>query len=191
MVQQRPTARELLKHKFVRMAKKTNYLTELIERHERWKAEGGERLEEEEQAVTQDLYAMFNSKPVLIPTFSPLTLQARQRRPRGLVGLWDRPARRTNGRACQQLDQSLGAAFDVGDERLRARRHLDVLHLDQAHLELVDQGRPAAHPVVIPQVGASSERVRAGDGQTYAERQTGSSEWPGGTRTVTVGRRRV
>ncbi|KIK97688.1 hypothetical protein PAXRUDRAFT_824693 [Paxillus rubicundulus Ve08.2h10] len=53
----RPTARELLKHKFVRMAKKTNYLTELIERHERWKAEGGERLEEEEQAVNQDLPA--------------------------------------------------------------------------------------------------------------------------------------
>ncbi|KAF8559899.1 STE/STE20/YSK protein kinase [Imleria badia] len=53
----RPTARELLKHKFVRVAKKTSYLTELIERHERWKAEGGERLEEEEQAVAQDLPA--------------------------------------------------------------------------------------------------------------------------------------
>ncbi|KAH7886245.1 kinase-like domain-containing protein [Phlebopus sp. FC_14] len=53
----RPTARELLKHKFVRMAKKTSYLTELIERHERWKAEGGERLEEEEQAVNQELPA--------------------------------------------------------------------------------------------------------------------------------------
>ncbi|KAF8433474.1 Pkinase-domain-containing protein [Boletus edulis BED1] len=51
----RPTARELLKHKFVRMAKKTNYLTELIERHERWKAEGGDRLEEDEQAVAQDI----------------------------------------------------------------------------------------------------------------------------------------
>jgi len=45
---QRPTARDLLKHKFVRMAKKTSYLTELIERHERWKAEGGERAEEDE-----------------------------------------------------------------------------------------------------------------------------------------------
>ncbi|KAF9453880.1 STE/STE20/YSK protein kinase [Macrolepiota fuliginosa MF-IS2] len=44
----RPTARELLKHKFIRMAKKTSYLTELIDRHERWKAEGGERIEEEE-----------------------------------------------------------------------------------------------------------------------------------------------
>ncbi len=43
---QRPSARDLLKHKFVRMARKTNYLTELIERHERWRAEGGERQEE-------------------------------------------------------------------------------------------------------------------------------------------------
>ncbi|KAF4633727.1 hypothetical protein G7Y89_g4385 [Cudoniella acicularis] len=32
----RPSARELLKHPFVRKAKKTSYLTELIERYERW-----------------------------------------------------------------------------------------------------------------------------------------------------------
>ncbi|CZS94707.1 hypothetical protein WAI453_013373 [Rhynchosporium graminicola] len=32
----RPSAKELLKHPFVRRAKKTSYLTELIERHERW-----------------------------------------------------------------------------------------------------------------------------------------------------------
>ena len=51
----RPSARELLKHKFIRMAKKTNYLTELIERHERWRAEGGERLEEEQQDFGSDL----------------------------------------------------------------------------------------------------------------------------------------
>ncbi|KAK7695096.1 hypothetical protein QCA50_002286 [Cerrena zonata] len=53
----RPTARDLLKHKFVRMAKKTNYLTELIERHERWKAEGGEKVEEEERQQVEDLAA--------------------------------------------------------------------------------------------------------------------------------------
>ena len=46
MTSKRPSARELLKHKFLRMAKKTNYLTELIERHERWRAEGGEKHEE-------------------------------------------------------------------------------------------------------------------------------------------------
>ena len=47
---QRPSARDLLKHKFVRMAKKTSYLTELIERHQRWKDEGGEQKEEEDAA---------------------------------------------------------------------------------------------------------------------------------------------
>ncbi|KAL9716313.1 hypothetical protein Ac2012v2_000760 [Leucoagaricus gongylophorus] len=44
----RPTARDLLKHRFLRTARKTNYLTELIDRYERWKAEGGEKTEEEE-----------------------------------------------------------------------------------------------------------------------------------------------
>lgn len=37
----RPSARELLKHKFIKNAKKTSYLTELIDRHERWKIETG------------------------------------------------------------------------------------------------------------------------------------------------------
>ncbi|KAI0878966.1 kinase-like domain-containing protein [Hypoxylon argillaceum] len=34
----RPSARELLKHPFIRKAKKTTYLTELIERYQRWSA---------------------------------------------------------------------------------------------------------------------------------------------------------
>ncbi|KAF8743700.1 hypothetical protein AX14_001226 [Amanita brunnescens Koide BX004] len=50
----RPSARELLKHKFVKMAKKTNYLTELIDRLERWKAEGGDK-QEEERDTMQDI----------------------------------------------------------------------------------------------------------------------------------------
>ncbi|KIL71656.1 hypothetical protein M378DRAFT_64657, partial [Amanita muscaria Koide BX008] len=51
----RPSARELLKHKFVKMAKKTNYLTELIDRHERWKAEGGGKHDEEERDAMPEL----------------------------------------------------------------------------------------------------------------------------------------
>jgi len=35
---ERPTAKELLKHPFIRRAKKTSYLTELIERYNRWSA---------------------------------------------------------------------------------------------------------------------------------------------------------
>lgn len=38
----RPTAKELLKHRFIRGARKTSYLTELIEKHKRWKAAGGD-----------------------------------------------------------------------------------------------------------------------------------------------------
>ena len=39
---ERPSAKELLKHPFVRRAKKTTYLTELIERYERWQATQGD-----------------------------------------------------------------------------------------------------------------------------------------------------
>ena len=45
---ERPSAKELLKHPFVRRAKKTTYLTELIERYERWQAVHGERDSEDE-----------------------------------------------------------------------------------------------------------------------------------------------
>ncbi|CAG8487430.1 2391_t:CDS:2 [Diversispora eburnea] len=44
----RPTAKDLLKHKFIRNAKKTSYLTELIEEHERWLAEGGGQQDSDE-----------------------------------------------------------------------------------------------------------------------------------------------
>lgn len=74
---QRPSARELLKHKFVRMAKKTSYLTELIERHERWKAEGGERLDDEEQDMVSDLCATLCCRTIRIPS-DPVTLQTIQ-----------------------------------------------------------------------------------------------------------------
>jgi serine/threonine-protein kinase 24/25/MST4 len=42
------------------MAKKTSYLTELIERHERWKAEGGDRQDEEDHHSASDLYVAFS-----------------------------------------------------------------------------------------------------------------------------------
>lgn len=44
----------MLKHKFVRMAKKTNYLTELIERHERWRAEGRDQRDDDDRRDIND-----------------------------------------------------------------------------------------------------------------------------------------
>jgi len=47
---ERPSAKELLRHPFIRRAKKTTYLTELIERYERWQAVHGNAGSDEEDA---------------------------------------------------------------------------------------------------------------------------------------------
>ncbi|KMQ47551.1 STE/STE20/YSK protein kinase [Trichophyton rubrum] len=46
---ERPSAKELLRHPFVKRAKKTTYLTELIERYERWFAKNGNRLPDDDE----------------------------------------------------------------------------------------------------------------------------------------------
>ena len=48
----RPSARDLLKHPFVRKARKTTYLTELIERCERWQTVNGDKSADEEEEPT-------------------------------------------------------------------------------------------------------------------------------------------
>ncbi|KAI1336950.1 kinase-like domain-containing protein [Xylariaceae sp. FL0016] len=54
----RPSARDLLKHPFIRKAKKTTYLTELIERHSRWsaihKSEEDEPYEDRDEPVVRE-----------------------------------------------------------------------------------------------------------------------------------------
>lgn len=45
---ERPSAKELLKHPWIRKARRTTYLTELIERYERWQARHGDREEEDD-----------------------------------------------------------------------------------------------------------------------------------------------
>jgi serine/threonine-protein kinase 24/25/MST4 len=69
----RPSARELLKHPFVRRAKKTSYLTELIERNERWainhKGDDDESDDGREEAprpapVNEDLWDFGTIRPV-------------------------------------------------------------------------------------------------------------------------------
>jgi serine/threonine-protein kinase 24/25/MST4 len=72
---ERPSAKDLLKHPFVRKAKKTTYLTELIERYERWQAKHGHRESESDDedsreeektysAEEQDLWDFGTVRPV-------------------------------------------------------------------------------------------------------------------------------
>ena len=51
----RPTARTLLDHDFIRRARKATYLTELVEKYELWRATNPKTAEEEENDEYQDL----------------------------------------------------------------------------------------------------------------------------------------
>ncbi|KAI7861891.1 kinase-like domain-containing protein [Spinellus fusiger] len=53
----RPSAKELLKHKFIKTSKKVSYLTELIESHERWLSQGHSRESDssDEEAVNEQV----------------------------------------------------------------------------------------------------------------------------------------
>ncbi|KAH0536706.1 hypothetical protein FGG08_006447 [Glutinoglossum americanum] len=51
---ERPSAKELLRHPFIRRAKKTTYLTELIERYERWAVVNAHQDGSEDEEETRD-----------------------------------------------------------------------------------------------------------------------------------------
>jgi serine/threonine-protein kinase 24/25/MST4 len=94
---ERPTAKDLLKHAFIRRAKKNTHLTELIERHERWEARHGHREAEEDeptperrkQDINEDLWDFGTIKPshVRLPGLKTLGAAAANSRNGGLAGL--------------------------------------------------------------------------------------------------------
>lgn len=58
----RPTAKDLLRHPFVRRAKKTTYLTELIERHERWVIENGNKNKNSDDDTSTEASSTMDSR---------------------------------------------------------------------------------------------------------------------------------
>jgi hypothetical protein len=120
---QRPSAKDLLKHKFVRMAKKTSYLTELIERHERWKGERGTRPEDDDDRAG-DMYVYH---PVVLT--EPLT------RIIGPLGMQERAMLMTCGTSVR------GPSAALGKRRLGAPRR-PLNRLEKSYI---------CHPPLPPQ----------------------------------------
>lgn len=60
---ERPTAKELLKHRFIKAAKKTNFLTELIERRQRWNSVVGAKADDDEEEDDEDRNRTDDSDP--------------------------------------------------------------------------------------------------------------------------------
>ncbi|KAL8939207.1 MAG: hypothetical protein Q9211_002848 [Gyalolechia sp. 1 TL-2023] len=103
---ERPSAKDLLKHPFIRRAKKTTYLTELIERYERWQAVHGER--ESDSDSDED---MQETRASAAPN----------------EDLWDFGTVRPAGRRGHGLK-----AMDEATANTRARNHTDLGHGEDA-----------------------------------------------------------
>lgn len=110
---ERPTAKELLRHPFIRKGKKTTYLTELIERYERWQAvHGNDGSDKEEDERTQD--SRFGSD-VNEDLWDFGTVRPAGNRGAGLRAMNDAAAnaRSSNGPVADQRDSSLKVLSDI------------------------------------------------------------------------------
>lgn len=96
----RPTATQLLKHPFIRKAKKTSLLVELIERHKLWKmqqADDGSRLQHDDDSFDDDQEDSVAQEDA-----------------------WDfgtvRPVAAANAGTVRGMPQSISSGFDFGDD---------------------------------------------------------------------------
>ncbi|KAL9127380.1 MAG: hypothetical protein Q9217_003736 [Psora testacea] len=114
--QERPTARDLLKHPFIRRAKKTTYLTELIERHERWQTVHGDQDSEDSDDSNQGRH---NARPEDEDLWDFGTVRPMACRGRGLKDMNDSA---TNARA-KNLPET-----DPKNQSPDKKAHMDKRH---------------------------------------------------------------
>ncbi|KAL8831983.1 MAG: hypothetical protein Q9191_000545 [Dirinaria sp. TL-2023a] len=115
---ERPTAKELLRHPFIRKGKKTTYLTELIERYERWQAvHGNDGSDKEEDERMQDFHSR---NPVNEDLWDFGTVRPAGNRGAGLRAMNDAAAnaRSSNGQVADQRECSLKVLSDVDKKAL-------------------------------------------------------------------------
>ena len=118
--QERPTAKELLKHPFIRRAKKTTYLTELIERYERWQAVHGERHSDDDSDDSSQSPRPQHSDNEDLWDFGTV-------RPAGGRGMALRPmnAAATNARAHQGTASQSSKGHDLNNSKGRSKDRPD------------------------------------------------------------------
>lgn len=110
---ERPSAKELLKHPFIRRAKKTTYLTELIERYERWQAIHGNAGSDEDDE--EDSQRVNSNHPGDEDLWDFGTVRPAGGRGRGLKPLGDSAtnARASTSRTSEEKNGSLKMLTEV------------------------------------------------------------------------------
>ena len=111
---ERPSAKELLKHPFVRRAKKTTYLTELIERYERWQAVHGSAGSDDDEDEDSQRASHLDPRDDDLWDFGTVRPAGGKGGELRVMGHAAANARASNGGAQEEKDGSLKMLTEIG-----------------------------------------------------------------------------
>ena len=144
--QERPTAKELLKHPFIRRAKKTTYLTELIERFERWQAVHGDHVSDEESDELFEENKRLHSDDEDLWDFG--TVRPAGGRGSGLKAMNDSA---TNARASVSSDKDVSAKdSDVGVNYRNRNKNNNISQLPEDTVKITSLATVQAQATAQP-----------------------------------------
>ena len=112
---ERPSAKDLLKHPFVRRAKKTTYLTELIERYERWQAVHGNAGSDEDEDEGSQRVSHHDPTDEDLWDFGTVRPAAGKGGGLRVMGHAAANARASNGRTLEENNGSLKMLTEISD----------------------------------------------------------------------------